>query len=70
MGRSSQAPSRTLLKTASSPGTRTLPPPASGFSQPASQSKTSLLMVVFWQTTMNTGGVPVPLACHAWYDFS
>ena len=69
-GRSDQCPPSTLLKIGSAPGTGTVVPSASVFGQPAIQSKTDLLMVVFWHTTMNTGGVPVPLAIHAVYDFS
>jgi hypothetical protein len=55
-----------LLKIGNAPGTGTVEPSARVFSQPAIQSKASLLMFVFWQTTMKTGGVPAPAAFQAW----
>ena len=65
LGRSDQSPPSTLLKIGRTPGTGTVEPSGSVLSQPEIQSKTSLLMLVFWQTTMNTGGVPEPAAFQA-----
>ncbi len=69
-GLADQTPPSTLLKIGSAPGTGTVEPSGRVFCQPAIQSKTSLLMFVFWQTTMNTGGVPLPAALQAPYDVS
>ncbi len=65
LGRSRNRPSCSLEKSGRLPGTTVVEPSGSVFCQPAIQSETSLEVAVLEQTTMKTGGVPMPASAQA-----